>query len=127
MAVVVFDPVDFKAKYPQFVAFSDDQLTGFFTLWENAFLDNTDLSPVAINLRATMFNLGVAHLCQLQLRGGDSVGNILDASEGSVKINYSLLTPNVNYTWYNQTQYGATYSQIVQGLTAGGMLFKSYC
>lgn len=125
MAVVVFDPVAFKEKYPAFVGFTDAQLQGYFSLWETAFLDNTNGSKVSYNLRVLMFNLGVAHMCQLDLRGGDAVGNIAYAGEGSVNVNYSSLNGNVNYTWLNQTQYGATYVQIERTLLSGGMLFKS--
>ena len=72
MAIVAFDPVAFKAAYPEFVTTSDARCTAMFTMAAAGILDNTDNSPVmALDYRTQLFWLLVAHLLTLFAVGAD--------------------------------------------------------
>lgn len=121
--MVVFVPADFKILFPQFSSIADAILNGFFTVWETTQLDNTETAPLPENLRKVLFDYGVAHLCELSIRGGGTVGNITSASEGSTSVGMTSLSNPFNQ-WLLQTQYGATYYQMILPLITGGTLFK---
>lgn len=112
--VFVFDPVLFKAIYPQFSSMPDDLLMYFFEKAESTLLDNTESACVPLKERKILFYLLVAHFAELQDRinegNGSMVGNITSASEGSVSIGVQALQSNsATGSWLNQTPYGAEY------------------
>jgi len=119
MAVVVFDPVAFKLKFPEFVAVSDPQLQFNFDM-ACLFLDNTDASPVQdVNIRATLLDLLTAHITQLNLNvqaGNGVVGRLSSASEGGVSSSFEYSSSiSSSMAWYIQTPYGAMYWQATTG------------
>lgn len=119
MAVVIFDPAEFKAAFPEFAAVPDLRLTTTFTA-ATAILDNTDASIVQdVDKREAMFYYLVAHLLTLfgttvagSAGAGPSgvVGRLSSATEGSVSSSFEMnVPPNASAAWWNQTQYGATF------------------
>lgn len=116
MAIVAFDPVAFKAAYPEFVTTSDARCTAMFTMAAAGILDNTDNSPVmALDYRTQLFWLLVAHLLTLFAVGADGserpVGRVDTATEGSVSVGFAYELPqgSAMAAWFNQTKYGALY------------------
>lgn len=119
MAVVIFDPAQFKLAFPEFAGVPDLRLTMTFTA-ATAILDNTDASPVTdAAQREAMFYYLIGHLLTLfgytdtagtAVPGAGVVGRLSSASEGSVSSSFEMNVPaNANAAWWNQTQYGATY------------------
>lgn len=112
--VFVFDPVAFKAAFPQFASFTDEQLTWFFESVENTYVDNTESSCFTLADRKKWFFLLVAHKAELQNRinSGNSglVGRISSATEGSVSISSDYtMGSGAQEQWLKQTPYGAEY------------------
>jgi hypothetical protein len=121
MGVVVFDPAAFVQQYPAFAAYNTAHPTGLQGYFNTAalYLSNKDSSRVAdVATRATLLNLLVAHLAQLdgvttpagQGSQSQMVGRVSSATEGSVTVQTQMAAPG-SAAWYMQTQYGATYWQ----------------
>lgn len=119
MAVVVFDPAQFKIAFPEFASVPDLRLTVLFGMAEGV-LDNTDASIVVnITTRTSLFYLIVAHLLVLfgtTVTGtpgsGPSgvVGRTSSATEGSVSASFEFrVADTTSEAWWVQTQYGAMY------------------
>lgn len=120
MAVVVFDPAAFVARFKVFAAFNTANagaLQGYFDT-ATLYLSNKDSSRVADPVRrAGLLWLLVAHLAQLdgvlQAAGvgsqADKVGRMSSASEGSVSATFDNGSQPGSSAWYQQTQYGSTY------------------
>lgn len=122
MAVVTFDPVAFKVRYPAFASVSDALLQACF---EDAglYLSNSDASPVQnVARRQSLLWMLTAHIAYL---GGAlaadgqarPVGRISSATEGSVSasMDYTAATPGSG-AWFNQTQWGAAFFQATTSL-----------
>lgn len=118
MAVVVFDPADFREKYPAFSdteKYTDARLTEAFEM-ACLILSNAPDSIVPydpdreIYTRRTLLYLLMCHI--LTLWGHDYVGAVTSATEGSVSV--SLYVPqNINAAWFTQTPCGAAYWQAI--------------
>ena len=126
MAVVIFNPVEFKDVYPQFADFTDAQLQFAFDV-ACLVLDNSERSrvpydPPGKTARKTIFSMLVCHLCGLKKRG-DIVGAVTSAAEGSVNVGFAA-PANPDAQWFNQTQCGATAWQILSGYLPGGKLYR---
>ena len=67
--IFTFDPVAFKAVFPSFSKFTDEQLMYFFESVENTVLDNTESSCFSLANRKKWFYLLVAHKAELQKQG----------------------------------------------------------
>ncbi len=117
MSIVVFDPTEFKATFPEYSTVPDSRLSLYFTLSENI-LNNTDASVVPyaptanppIEERAELLNLLVAHLSELDGRGAGAVGRTQSGSEGSVSFSLDMSTTSSSQ-FFLQTQWGALYWQ----------------
>jgi hypothetical protein len=115
MAIVVFDPDEFKTLYPEFAAVADGRLD-FFFLQACIYFDNTDACPVQdIGIRTALLNMLTAHIGSLSgaLNPGGTpnpVGRGKQAQEGSVQGEFEFLATNAAQ-WFNQTQYGAAFWQ----------------
>lgn len=117
--VVVFDPVAFAQRYPQFAAVGAPVLQSFFDE-ATLFINNTPTSIVRdLPERAVLLNLATAHIGTLsgvltaagQGSTATQVGRVSSASEGSVSASLDMgATPNSG-AWWLQTQFGATYWQ----------------
>ncbi len=126
MSAVVFDPLEFKVFYPQFEAVADERLTMFFTQ-ACILLDNTDKSVVEnLDERKILLYLLTCHIATLAERGGDIVGALTSAGEGSVNVAYSAPSAK-NGAWYMQTQCGATYWQMTLPYRVGGLYIAGDC
>jgi hypothetical protein len=115
VGIAVFNPVAFKARYPEFAAVSNDVLTALF-LEAGLYLDNSDCSPVQDLTRRGMFlNMITAHIAFLGgLLSADGqprpVGRVSQAGEGTVSASFdwNQLTPGSG-PWFAQSQYGSAF------------------
>jgi hypothetical protein len=115
MPSVVFDPVAFKARYPEFSAVSVPLLSAFFTE-STLYLSNSASSPVQdLVRRALLLNMLTAHVATL---GGAlsadglplPVGRVSNGTEGSVSAAFAYMAPGT-HEWFTQTAYGAAFWQ----------------
>lgn len=120
MTAVAFDPVAFKARYPEFASVSDTLLGSCF-VEAGLYLSNADNSPVQdLTRRALLLNMLTAHIAYL---GGAlsadgqtrPVGRISQAAEGSVSASMEYMQPGT-YAWFVQSQYGAAFWQATSSL-----------
>lgn len=123
MAVVAFNPAQFKVAFPEFSTVPDARLTALFTIVGTTILDNSDASPVVnIPQRAAMLDLLVAHMLVLFGTAGTTgagaagtgpsgaVGRVASATEGSVSTTLEYrAAATATEAWFNQSQYGAMY------------------
>lgn len=118
MAAVVFDPAEFKEVYPQFANTADTVCRFAFTEAE-LYLNNTDASIVSNEeKRKLLLYMLTCHILTLKERGGDTVGQLSSASEGSVSVSYSV--PSVaGAEWFSQTQCGLAFWQAIKPYTLG--------
>lgn len=122
MAVAVFSPSQFLARYPEFSAVSTSALTALFAE-AGLYLSNADTSPVQdITRRGILLNMLTAHIAFL---GGflsadglpRPVGRVSAASEGSVSASFEGVPPTPGSgAWFQQSQYGAAFWQATSGL-----------
>lgn len=124
MATVTFNYAEFIAAYPMFNQVSEPALTQCF-VQSCLILNNTDSSVVAnVTDRKTLLYLLVAHIATLQGLTNANIaagtygmaavlGRTSSASEGSVSISTDYHTGALNGVWFNQTQYGAAYWQMI--------------
>lgn len=116
MAVVVFDPAAFKARYPEFSTLSDALLTAYFDE-ATIYLNNTDQSRVAdVAVRKALLWMLTAHVSALN--GGVNgqpasplVGRVNSATEGSVSVQTDMGAVPWSAAWFLQTKYGAAFWQ----------------
>lgn len=129
MAKVVFDPVSFKTRYPEFALVPDAYLAECF---EDAtlYLSNSDCSPVRdLDRRRRLLYMLTAHIAQLSgaldlyaasgegSSGGiGQVGRIASATEGSVSVSFDYGQVSGSYAWFVQTPYGAAFWQATSSL-----------
>lgn len=122
MAVAVFNPTVFKARYPEFNSVSDVVLAALFDE-AGLYLNNSDLSPVQdVARRSVLLNMITAHIGFIGgLLSADGqarpVGRVSQAGEGSVSasFDYSGSTPGSG-DWFKQSQYGAAFWQATTNL-----------
>ena len=114
LGVVVFNPTDFKAAFPEFSTIPDAVLNSNFSLAQLQLNNSCGSRVCDANLRETLLNLLVAHITQLR-NGTDAgtatglVGRISYAMEGSVMATADMGSIVLGQAYYMQTQWGATY------------------
>ncbi len=118
MSVVVFDPVAFGARYPEFTGVATPTLQLYFNE-ATIYLNNTDSSPVTDGtpggLRAMLLNMLTAHIAALNsgVNGNaapNTVGRVDSATQGSVSAHIEFQVPGTA-AWFAQTKYGAAFWQ----------------
>lgn len=121
MPAVTFDPVAFKARYPEFAAVADPALQACFDE-AGMYLSNSD-KPVANEARRlVLFNMLTAHIAYIGgLLSADGmprpVGRVSQASEGSVSAAFEGVPPTPGSgAWFQQSQYGAAFWQATSSL-----------
>lgn len=122
MASVIFDPVAFKARYPEFAAVANGTLQAYFDE-ATLYLSNGDCSPVQnLTRRAILLNMLTAHIGFI---GGAlsadgmprTVGRVSAAAEGSVSASFEGVPPTPGTgAWFQQSQYGAAFWQATSSL-----------
>lgn len=122
MAVAVFDPVAFKARYAEFSNVNNTLLSSCFTE-AGIYLTNNDFSPVQdVTRRTLLLNMLTAHIAFL---GGAlsadgqarPVGRVSQAGQGSVSAGFEYSTPTAGSSaWFNQSAYGAAFWQATTNL-----------
>lgn len=131
MAVVVFDPADFREAYPQFTTalLTDAQLQQAFNV-ACLILPNTNGSRVpydpdnGVYVRQTMLWLLVCHLASLALWPPNQSGPMSGATEGSVGVSFAL-PQQLNGQYFNTTACGQTFWQLAQTYCAGGRYYAA--
>ncbi|MGZ9981549.1 DUF4054 domain-containing protein [Bordetella bronchiseptica] len=114
MAVVVFDPDEFKLIYPSFSTLTDPQLAHAFRM-ATLYLSNKEDSRVCdLDERKVLLYLLTAHVAALTYgENGQGprplVGRISSATEGSVSVSAEYNVAPGSAQWYAQTGYGAQY------------------
>lgn len=118
---VVFDPVAFVARYPEFAGCSAVQLGAYF-LESGLYCVNATWNPAYnAGVLPQLLNMVTAHIAWISAPrfnglpavGGAPasplVGRISSASQGSVSVNTESNYPPGSAQWYVQTTYGAAY------------------
>lgn len=128
MAIVIFNPTEFKDAYPQYADFTDAQLAHFFEV-ACLIVDNTEASPAPYNppsvkTRKIVLNLLVCHQAELEARGNDITGTINSVNEGSTSISFGQKPTPSNAWWFTDTQCGALAYQILSSVALGGRLYN---
>ena len=115
--VVVFNFEEFTSFYPE-VGLSQNKATWAFNL-ATLMLNNSPCSIVCcLEERKQLLYLLTAHIGFLDKRGGDSIGAVTNASEGSVSVGFGGIGKlGQNYFW--QTQYGLLFWQLVRKYMSG--------
>ena len=115
MAVVVFDPAAFKARYKEFASCDDALLSDYFEESMDI-LNNTDSSIVrSVDERRRLLWYLTAHKAELGGNGMPGsghgmVGRISSATQGSVSATSEYAMPKtLTASWYLQTKYGTDY------------------
>ena len=119
MPAVTFDPVAFKARYPEFAAVADPLLQACFDE-AGLYLSNSDKPVANETRRLVLFNMLTAHIAFIggALSTDDMprpVGRLSQASEGSVSAAFENLAPG-SAAWFQQSQYGAAFWQATSSL-----------
>ena len=132
MAIVTFDPSEFRAIYPGYsdeVKYTDEYLSSYFDIATN-FIPNTDTSFVPydpehnITIRATLLNYVTCHLLGLADLPNGQAGRVASASQGSVSTSFDLLSGKSNAAqWWMQTQCGAMAWQLMARYRLGGRIY----
>ncbi len=115
-AQITFDPAAWKARYPEFTAVSDAQAQRYFdeaTLYCRN--DGGGPVPNAATL-TTLLNMLTAHIAAIYSlpSGGPKPANappgqVINASEGSVSVQFQNNYAPGTAQWYQQTKYGSSY------------------
>ena len=133
MAVVIFDPENFRTLYPAFsdeTKYSNELLTEYFGMAAE-FVGNSDSTSFAaydpenhVYLRKRLLDLVMCHLLTLDENMTGPVGRISSASQGSVSTSFDLLKTN-SYVgdWWAQTRCGAQYWIMTARYRVGGRFY----
>jgi hypothetical protein len=117
MAIAVFNPVVFLARYPEFSGVSTALLSAYFSE-AGLYCSNCDASPIQnIAVRGVLLNMLTAHIAYINgALNADGqprpVGRVSAASEGSVSATFEDVPPTPGTgAWFQQSQYGAAFWQ----------------
>lgn len=129
MAVVVFDPQEFREIYPKFTAdvVSDAQLQNAFEI-ACTLVKNTATAKIPYNpdngefKRKILLYLLVCHLCTLALWPVGVAGPMTSASQGSTSAGFGLPSVFDNF-YFQQTPCGATFWQMMLPYLVGGKYY----
>ncbi|MDD5325897.1 MAG: DUF4054 domain-containing protein [Polaromonas sp.] len=120
MAVVIFDPAAFKARYVAFASVADATLAACFTE-AGLYLSNANNSPVQdVTRRAMLLNMLTAHIAYIGgVLSADGmarpVGRLTQAGEGSVSASFEGAPPG-SAQWFQQSQWGSSFWQATSSL-----------
>lgn len=110
--VVIFDVDLFKSLYPEFVDMDNAVLDWLFET-STDIVNNTLQSVVCdVCKRKRLLYLLTAHFATLRDRGGDIVGAISSASEGSTSVGYTNGNYPANAAFFSSTMYGQMFWQL---------------
>ena len=122
MAIAVFNPAVFYARYPEFAGVDMGVLAAMFAE-AGLYLNNTDCSPVQdVTRRGVMLNMLTAHIAYIGgVLNADGqprpVGRVSSAGEGSVSASFEGVPPTPGTgAWFQQSQYGAAFWQATTSL-----------
>gem|GEM_PF-938103 len=122
---VTFVYSDWSAAYPQFSNVTPTQINGPVLTLAQVYCRNDGGGPIddpTMQLQALW--LMVAHVAQLMYGSTTQpvsglVGRVGSASEGSVSVSADFPQGSPNGAWFNQTQYGAMFYQLIKAVTRG--------
>lgn len=134
MAIVEFNPANFRAIYPGYsdeVKYPDAYLTEHFNS-ATLFIPNTDSSFVpydpanGVTIRAAILNYVTCHLLALAELPNGQAGRVASASQGSVSTSFDLLNGKSGAAqWWMQTQCGAMAWQLMSRFRLGGRIHSA--
>lgn len=103
----------FKERNPNFAKTKDEIIESAYKV-ARMILDNGASSRVADESKLLiLLEFLMCHMIVLWERGGEVVGNVKGGSAGSVDLNFAYST-GMSAEWFSQTQYGATYYQLIK-------------
>ena len=123
-AVAVFDYNTWQLRYPEFKSVNSDLAQMYFDE-ATLYFKNDGSGPCGDPVRQLMYlNMLTAHIAKLNaIVNGQApsglVGQITDASEGSVSVTVKPLSERPEDAWYNQTTYGAAFRRATAGYRLG--------
>ena len=125
MAIVEFDPEEFRAAKPQFASMSDQRLAGVFNE-ACLYVANEEDSlipydpPKKMDRKSILF-LVVCHLATLEqwAEAGQS-GPVASATQGSVSVSYAQAGGPQSMAWWSQTPCGLSAWAYLSRLGLGG-------
>jgi hypothetical protein len=127
MAVVVFNPEEFKQVMPQFADLSDDVLNYYFGM-ATGVIDNTDASPFpydpikGIFARKYILYALTCHLLTMRQRAANGQpGPLTSASEGSVSTGFAV-PPVSDRSYYSETACGRSFLALIRPYALGGRI-----
>ena len=118
MSTVVFDPVGFLTRYPEFTSVSG-QLQYFFNE-ACLYCKNDDTALIDDPPRTLLLWMLTAHVAKLD--ANDAVGRVSQAKEGSVSANLDMGPVPGSGAWFMQTKYGAAFWQASRQFRSGPYL-----
>lgn len=120
MGVIVnFDYSAWAAAFPMFCNLTSDQVQTAVLPLAETYCRNDGSGPVNNSgLQTALLNLMVAHIAQLMFGvngepASPLVGRVSSAAEGSINVTVDMPEGVPQAAWYNQTQFGAMYWQMM--------------
>lgn len=111
LGVVIFDPVGFIARYPEFSS-QAAALPAYFAEATLLLSNSVNSRVPQIETRTPLLWMLTAHIAALYAPAASGlVGRIASASEGSVSVSAEMPNQARGSAYYLQTKYGAQYWQ----------------
>lgn len=118
-AVVVFDYASWIKRYPEFASVDAGLVKDYYFAEATLYHANDGCGPIEDEgQQLALLGMVVAHICQLNapMRGApvqtgspQLVGQITEATEGSVSVTATNDHPPGTVQWWQQTKYGAAW------------------
>lgn len=128
---VTFNYSNWLVAYPQFSNVAEPQITGPVLALAEVYCRNDGGGPINdTNTQTQALGLMVAHVAQLMYGSTTQpvspiVGRVSSASQGSVSVSADFPQGSPEAAWYNQTQYGAMFYQLIKAVTRGRYFAKT--
>ncbi len=135
MAIVVFNPEDFRQDFPQFadpVKYTDRRLQSAFNA-ACLSVDNTDKSPIPYDpdkqdfTRETLLYYLTCHILTMAEWGANGQsGPVTNATEGSVSVGFAApQITNSNKSYFDETPCGRAFWQMSMRFRMGGRYYPA--
>ena len=117
MAIIPFDPAQFRIDYPQFATLSDTKLTNTFNFSAVVLGQPVSSCFSDINDQFYWLNVTLAHILTCETNG--LVGRLSDAKQGTEKISMDM-SVSEDGQWWCQSPYGQQCVQVLKSYLMGG-------
>lgn len=130
MAIVIFDPEEFRETHPQFPAsaMTDAVLEYRFSV-AVALIGNSDddsifpYNPPGQMLRKILLDLIVCHLTEISMWGVGQSGPIASAAEGSVNASFQQMQNMRGPDFFKTTRCGQMFLEFIRPYVVGGRFY----